>query len=193
MYNSNKMVEATKLFLEAIGHPNWQNDPNTQETPTRVAKMYEVMLGGYEKDPKEYLKVFPSKSQDMVLVKNIPVVSYCSHHLAPFYGTMAIAYVPKGQLVGLSKLVRFARVHLKRLQLQEDLTMSIADTLVEVLKPLGVMVHIEAMHTCMTIRGVRSQGATTVTSAARGIFKEDAKTRAEFMDAIKTNSNVFKY
>lgn len=192
-YNFQKMEEATKMFLEAIGKDDWANDDNTKETPKRVAKMNEIMLGGYDIDPKSYLKTFPAKTQDMVLVKNIPIVSYCSHHLCPFYGTMAIAYIPNEKLVGLSKLVRFARVHLKRLQLQENLTADIADTLNEVLKPQGVMVYISAMHTCMTIRGVRSHGAITVTSAVRGIFKEDAKARSEFMDGVKSNNDIFKY
>lgn len=192
-YNKDKMIESIKLFLEAVGHPNWENDPNTQETPKRVAKMYEIMLGGYDMDPKSYLKTFPAKTQDMVIVKNIMCMSYCSHHLVPFYGTMDIAYIPNEKLVGLSKLIRFARCHLKRLQLQENLTADIADTLMEVLEAQGVMVHISCLHSCMTTRGVRSPGATTVTTAVRGLFKTDPMTRSEFMEAIKQDNNVFRY
>lgn len=192
IYDYEKMKKATELFLDAC-HPNWRNDPNTIETPTRVAKMNQIMLGGHDQNPKDYLKTFPCETQDMVIVKDVPIISYCSHHLAPFYGTMAIAYIPNRKLVGLSKLVRFARCHLKRLQLQENLTAAIADTLQEVLEPLGVMVYIEAAHTCMTVRGIRSHGATTVTSAVRGLFKEDSKARAEFMEAIRGRNNVFKY
>lgn len=193
MYNKQKMERATEMFLDAIGHPNWREDFNTKETPMRVSKMWEIMLGGYNIDPEQYLKTFPTKTRDMVLVKDIPITSYCSHHLCPFFGTMAIGYIPNGRLVGLSKLVRFARCHLKRLQLQENLTADITNTLDKILKPLGVMVYMEAMHTCMTVRGVRSQGAITITSAVRGLFKEDPKCRAEFMEAIRQSNNVYKY
>lgn len=192
-YDFEKMKVATEMFLDAIGHPNWREDPNTIETPERVAKMYSIMLGGYDLNPRDYLKTFPAEHQDMVLVKDVPVMSYCSHHFAPFYGKMAIAYIPNKKLVGLSKLVRFARCHLKRLQLQENLTANIADTLVEVLEPQGVMVYMECLHTCMTVRGVRSQGATTVTSAVRGLFKDDAKARSEFMEALRHKADVFGY
>ena len=192
-YDFAKMKESVKLFLEATGHPDWQNDPNTIETPERVAKMWKVMLEGYNDDPKKYLKTFPGVSKDMVIVKDIAALSFCSHHLLPFYGKVAIAYVPNGKLVGLSKLVRFARCHLKKLQLQERLTAQIADTLTEVLEPSGVMVFCEFVHTCMTVRGVRSPGAVTVTSAVRGLFETDSSLKEEFMFAINRPSNVFNY
>lgn len=187
------MKQATEMFLDAIGHPDWRNDPNTKETPDRVAKMNQIMFGGYDIDPKQYLKTFPAKTSDMVLMKNITAMSYCSHHFAPFYGKLSIAYIPNGKLIGLSKLIRFARCHLKRLQLQENLTADIADTLNEVLEPLGVMVYAEFLHTCLAVRGARSQGATTITSAVRGYFKEDARARNEFMDGLKRDSNIFGY
>lgn len=193
MYDEQKMKQATELFLEALGHPDWRNDPNTQKTPERVAKMYRIMLGGYDIDPKQYLRVFPATTKDMVLVREIPAISWCAHHLLPFVGKLAIAYIPNESLIGLSKLIRFARTELKKLQLQENLTANIADTLNDTLKPQGVMVYLEAMHLCMTIRGVRSHGAITVTSAVRGIFKEDARARSEFMEAIQHSGVVYKY
>lgn len=193
MYDHQKMKQSIELFLEAVGHPNWREDENTKETPERVAKMYNIMLGGYELDPKSYLKTFPAKTQDMVIVKNVICMSYCAHHLVPFYGTMSIAYIPNEKLVGLSKLVRFARCHLKRLQLQENLTADIADTLMEVLEPKGVVVHMSCLHSCMTTRGIRSPGATTTTMAMRGVFKDDANAKSDFLEALKQESNVFGY
>lgn len=193
MYDKEKMCKATEMFLEAIGHPDWRRDPNTVGTPARVSRMYEIMLGGYGRDLTQYLQVFPATTKNMVLVREIPIISWCPHHLLPFVGKLAIAYVPSEHLIGLSKLIRFARAQLKTLQLQETLTANIADALNAALKPQGVMVYIEAMHMCMTIRGVRSQGAITVTSAVRGIFKDDARTRSEFMEALLHGNNIYKY
>lgn len=190
MYNQEKMRQATQLFLEAIGED--LEGANVKETPDRVAKMYGILLGGYEMDPKEYLKTFPAKSDDMVTLTNVPLYSFCSHHLLPFIGKIHVAYIPNGKVVGISKLIRFARVYAKRLNLQEDMTQDIADVLMEQLNAKGVIVKIEAQHSCMTIRGVRAQGAVMVTTAKRGLFKEDSSLINDFHLAVR-DSGVFNY
>ena len=184
------MNEATKMFIEALGLD--LSDPNLKETPERVAKMYEILLGGYEANPTDYLKTFPAKSDDMVTLTNIPLYSFCSHHLLPFVGKIHIAYIPGEKVVGISKLVRFARIYAKRLNLQEDMTQNIADTLMDFLGAKGVMVKVEATHMCMVIRGVRSHSAVMVTSAKRGQFKTDPALQAEFNNSIK-NAGVYAY
>ena len=191
MYNKEKVKNATEMLLEGFGldHPN---DPNCKETPQRVAKMYEVLVGGYDIDPKIYLKTFPATSDDMVTLTNVPFYSFCSHHLLPFIGKLHIAYIPDGKVVGISKLVRFARIYAKRLNLQEDLTQNIANVLFEELGAKGVIVRVEASHMCMVIRGVRSQGATMVTTAKRGTFKNDQNLLNEFNLACK-NEGSFSY
>jgi GTP cyclohydrolase I len=191
MFNKEKMKQATEVFLEAIGN-DYKNDPNTRETPERVAKMYEILLGGYEIDPKTYLKTFPAKSDDMVTLTNIPFYSFCSHHLLPFIGKLHIAYIPDGKVVGISKLVRFSRIFAKRLNLQEDLTQNISDILEKELNAQGVMVKMEATHFCMTLRGVRAPSAVMVTTARRGLFRTDPSLQNEFNLAIK-NQGVFSY
>jgi GTP cyclohydrolase I len=189
MYNKEKMKKSIGIFLDAIGHPI---DENTKETPERCAKMWKILLGGYDIDPSQYLKTFPAKSDDMVTLTNIPFYSFCSHHLVPFIGKLHIAYIPNDKVVGISKLVRFARVHARRLQLQEDLTQDIADELMTHLNAKGVIVRIEASHLCTIIRGIRSHGAVMVTNAKRGIFKEDVSLVSEFNDATKIDS-AFSY
>lgn len=186
------MEKSITLFLEAIGKDKWFEDENLKDTPERVAKMYDVLLGGYNIDPVSYLKTFPAKSDDMVTLTNVPLYSFCSHHLLPFIGKIHIAYIPNGKVVGISKLIRFARVYAKRLNLQEDMTQDIADVLMEQLDAKGVMVKVEAQHTCMTIRGVRAQGAVMVTTAKRGLFKMESNLINEFNLAIRDNG-VFNY
>lgn len=156
------------------------------ETPARVVKAWRHWCGGYAMDPAEILKVFKDGAanyDEMVLVKDIPIYSKCEHHLADIFGTASIAYIPNGKIVGLSKLSRLADCFARRLQVQERMTVQIADALVEHLQPKGVGVMIRARHMCMESRGICQQGHHTVTTALRGAIKDDARTRAEFLQA----------
>ena len=180
-----KIEDAVKMILEAVGE-----DPTREgllDTPKRVARMYEEIFSGLQQDPKEYFKtVFGEDHEELVLVKDIPFYSVCEHHLVPFYGVAHVAYIPRGGVVtGLSKLARAVEAVAKRPQLQERITSTIADSIMESLDPHGVMVVVEAEHMCMTMRGVKKPGAKTVTSAVRGIFAEDARTRSEVLTFIK--------
>lgn len=190
-YDFDKVKKSVELFLEGLGI-DFKNDLNSKETPERVAKMWQILAGGYNIDPVEILKTFPSNSSDMVTLTNIPFYSFCSHHLLPFIGKLHIAYIPQGKVVGISKLVRFARVYAKRLNLQEDLTQDIANVLMTQLNAGGVMVKMEASHFCMTLRGVRSQGAVMVTTAKRGSFILDGKLQEEFQNSLR-DSGTFNY
>ena len=155
-----------------------------KETPERVAKAWKFWCSGYTKKPEDVLKVFEDGAKgvdEMVVVKDIPFYSHCEHHLAPFFGTATVAYIPNGKIVGLSKLSRLVDIFARRLQVQERLTNQIANALVEHLQPLGVGVTLKARHLCMESRGVSQQGHHTLTSALGGVIKEDAKARAEFM------------
>lgn len=178
------IAQGVRLILEGIGE-----DPDRsglRETPQRVAEMYAELTSGMREDPRQHVIPLPGdKHDEMVLVKDISIASLCEHHLAPFVGKCHIAYIPKeGRILGLSKLARLAEAFSRRLQLQERLTTDIANTLYEGLKPVGVMVVIEAEHTCMTLRGVRKAGARTITSAVLGGFRNDPRTRAEAMALI---------
>lgn len=158
------------------------------ETPRRVARAWKDYTTGYAQNPADVLKVFEDGGErydEMVLVRDLPFYSHCEHHLAPFFGTAHIAYIPNGRIVGLSKLSRLLDVFAKRLQVQERLTGQIVDALMEHLKPRGAAVSITARHLCMEARGVHKQGHTTVTTALRGVMYEDARARSEFMEAIK--------
>ncbi|HYG80401.1 MAG TPA: GTP cyclohydrolase I FolE [Pyrinomonadaceae bacterium] len=179
------VARGVRLILEGIGED--PSRPGLQETPQRVAEMYAELTAGMREDPREHVVPLPGdKHDEMVIVKDINIASICEHHLAPFVGRCHIAYIPKdGRIVGLSKLARVAEVFARRLQVQERLTSEIANTLYEGLKPLGVMVVIEAEHTCMTLRGVKKPGAMTITSAVLGGFRKDPRTRAEAMALIK--------
>jgi len=174
-----KIEEAVRLILEAIGE-----DPEREglrDTPRRVARMYSEVFAGLQEDPSRHLHVqFSEDHEEMVIVKDIPVYSMCEHHLVPFYGKAHVAYIPKrGKVTGLSKLARVVEGFARRPQLQERLTSQIADTVMDVLDPRGVLVVIEAEHMCMTMRGVKKPGSQTLTSAVRGIFKTSQATRAE--------------
>lgn len=158
------------------------------ETPRRVAKAWEHWCSGYDKNAAEILKVFEDGAEnydEMVVVKDIPIYSKCEHHLADIFGTVTIAYIPNGKIVGLSKLARLADMYARRLQVQERLTSQIADALQEHLNPKGVGVIIRARHLCMESRGICQQGHHTITSALRGVLKDVPEARAEFMDLAK--------
>ena len=184
--DKKKIARAIRIVLEAVGE-----DPNRADllgTPQRVAEMYEEVLSGIKQDPGKELEVLLSEGHDeIVLLKDISLYSLCEHHLLPFIGRVHIAYVPQGNRVtGLSKLARVVDILSKRLQVQERLTTQIANVIMKKLKPRGVMVVIEAEHLCMSMRGVKKPGAITVTSAVRGIFRSNSKTRAETLALIKS-------
>lgn len=178
------IARGVSLILEGIGEDPTR--PGLQETPKRVAEMYSELTAGMREDPKQHVVPLPGdKHDEMVIVKDISIASLCEHHLAPFVGKCHVAYIPKeGRILGISKLARLAETFSRRLQLQERLTTDIANTLYQGLKPVGVMVVIEAEHTCMTLRGVRKAGAKTITSAVLGGFRNDPRTRAEAMALI---------
>jgi GTP cyclohydrolase IA len=180
-----KIAQGVRLILEGIGED--ADRDGLKETPRRVADFYAELTEGMWDEPKEHIKPLPGDSHDeMVIVKDIAIASVCEHHLAPFTGKCHIAYIPKGgRIVGLSKLARISEIFARRLQVQERLTQQIANTLFEGIQPLGVMVVIEAEHTCMTLRGVKKSGAKTVTSCVLGGFRSDPRTRAEAMSLIK--------
>ena len=180
----DRIARGVRLILEGIGE-----DPEREglrETPQRVAEMYAELTAGMREDPSEHIiPLTGNKHDEMVIVKDITIASLCEHHLAPFVGKCHIAYIPKnGNILGVSKLARLAEGFARRLQLQERLTTEIANTLFDRLRPLGVMVVIEAEHACMTLRGVKKSGAMTVTSAVLGGFRKDPRTRAEAMALI---------
>jgi len=178
-----------KVILEGVGE-NPERE-GLRETPRRVAEMYAELTAGMREDPSEHIvPLSGNKHDEMVIVKDIHIASLCEHHLAPFVGKCHIAYIPKnGRIIGVSKLARLSETFARRLQLQERLTSEIANTLFDRLQPLGVMVVIEAEHTCMTLRGVKKSGAMTVTSAVLGGFRKDPRTRAEAM-ALITGKNT---
>jgi GTP cyclohydrolase I len=177
-----RIERAVREILVAIGE-----DPERdglQRTPRRVAEMYAEICSGLHDDPARHLVVtFEAEHDEMVMVRDIPLYSICEHHLAPFHGHAHVGYIPgdDGRITGLSKLARLVDGFAKRPQVQERLTTQIADAIVEVLQPRGAFVMIEAEHLCMSMRGVRKPGSLTVTSAVRGLFKDNAATRAEVM------------
>ena len=180
-----KIADGVRLMLEGMGE-----DPDRdglKKTPERVADFYAELTEGMWQDAKSHIQALPGDSHDeMVIVKDITIASVCEHHLAPFVGKCHIAYIPKdGRIVGLSKLARIAEIFARRLQVQERLTQQIAQTLYDALDPIGVMVVIEAEHTCMTLRGVKKPGAVTITSTVLGGFRKDPRTRAEALSLIK--------
>lgn len=184
--NRIQLEEAVRLILEAIGeNPNREG---LMDTPKRVAKMYEEVFSGLNDDPKQYFEtIFSEDHEELVLVKDIPFYSMCEHHLVPFFGKAHVAYLPQnGRVTGLSKLARAVEAVSKRPQLQERITSTIANAIMEKLEPHGVMVVIEAEHMCMTMRGVKKPGSKTVTTAVRGVFKEDSKARSEVLALIKS-------
>ncbi|MBA4495608.1 GTP cyclohydrolase I FolE [Paenactinomyces guangxiensis] len=179
-----KIEEAVRMILEAVGE-----DPNREgllDTPKRVARMYQEIFSGLGQDPKEHFSViFSEDHEELVLVKDIPFFSTCEHHLVPFFGKAHVGYIPRGgRVTGLSKLARAVEAVARRPQLQERITATVADAIMDKLDPHGVIVVVEAEHMCMTMRGVRKPGAKTVTSAVRGVFAKEATTRAEALSLI---------
>lgn len=182
--DKKRIERAVREILSAIG-----DDPDREglkDTPKRVAKMYEEVFSGLKVDPKKLVTIFETEGhEEMVILRDIPFYSMCEHHLLPFYGKAHIAYIPtKERLSGLSKLARVVEAVSKRPQLQERITTQVADTLMRVLKPFGVLVIVEAEHLCMTMRGVKKPGSKMTTSAVRGVFQDRETTRMEALHLI---------
>ncbi|WP_026486211.1 GTP cyclohydrolase I FolE [Caldanaerobius polysaccharolyticus] len=182
--NEEKIKEAIRVILEEIGE-----DPDREglkDTPDRVYRMYKEIFSGIGADPKEVLTaVFREEHNELVIVKDIRFYSMCEHHMVPFFGRAHVGYLPDGKIIGLSKIARLVDVVSKRLQLQERMTKMIADSLEQRLKPKGVIVMLEAEHLCMSMRGVKRPGSTTVTVATRGIFNTDENMRKRFFELVK--------
>ena len=177
--DKEKIQEGVRLILEGIGEDIHRE--GLVETPDRIARMYEELAAGYTDDAAVHLKKrFHVDNNDMVMEKDIHFYFFCEHHMLPFYGTAAVAYIPDGEVVGLSKIARTLEVFAKRFQLQERLTAQIADVFMKELKPQGVMVLIEAEHMCMTMRGIKKPGTKTVTVVTRGVFNEDERLQNQF-------------
>lgn len=185
MANQEKVEQAVYQLLEALGE-----NPEREgllDTPKRVAKMYAEMFSGLNEDPKnQFTAVFSEVHDEVVLVKDIPFYSMCEHHLVPFYGKAHVAYLPSGDKVtGLSKLARAVEVAARRPQLQERLTDQVATALEEALNPRGVFVMVEAEHMCMTMRGIKKPGSKTITTVAKGLYKEDREERKEILSLMR--------
>ncbi len=173
MIDQDKIREGVRLILEGIGEE--LNREGLRETPDRIARMYEEVFSGMEESAEKHLsKRFLVEDNHVIMEKDITFYSMCEHHLLPFYGKVHLAYLPKGEVTGLSKLARCVEVFAKRPQLQERMTAQIADALMECLQPRGVMVLVEAEHMCMTMRGIKKPGSKTVTCVTRGCFTDDS-------------------
>jgi len=181
------LEKCVKEILEHIGE-----DPNREgllDTPKRVTKAWEFMCGGYKEDPQKIMQkaLFTSSNDEMVVVKDIEFYSMCEHHMLPIIGKAHVAYIPNGKVIGLSKIPRVIDVFARRLQIQEQLTEQICDSINEAINPKGVAVVIDARHMCMEMRGVQKINSSTVTSALRGLFKKEKKTKDEFMSIISSS------
>ncbi len=181
--DTERIEKAVKEILLAVGEDI--NREGLKKTPERVGKMYTELLAGMREDPKVHLRsVFTENYDEIVLLRDIPFYSICEHHLMPFIGSAHVAYLPTGMVLGVSKLARIVDCFARRLQTQERLTYQIADFIMNSLKPMGVTVVLEASHSCMTIRGIKKPGSTMVTSALRGIFKKDPRSRNEVLSLM---------
>jgi GTP cyclohydrolase I len=181
--DTERIEKAVKEILLAVGEDI--NREGLKKTPERVGKMYAELLAGMREDPKVHLRsVFTENYDEIVLLRDIPFYSICEHHLMPFIGSAHVAYLPTGMVLGVSKLARIVDCFARRLQTQERLTYQIADFIMNSLKPMGVTVVLEASHSCMTIRGIKKPGSTMVTSALRGIFKKDPRSRNEVLSLM---------
>jgi GTP cyclohydrolase I len=188
MVDQEKVKAAVQLLLEGIGEDI--NREGLKDTPARISRMYAEICGGMDEDPKEHLsRVFTSDHDGIVVEKDIVFYSMCEHHMMPFYGKAHVAYIPKGKVVGLSKLARTVDVYAKRLQIQEQMTAQIADAVMEHLEPEGVMVMVEAEHMCMTMRGVKKPGSKTVSIASRGVFEDNALLQNQFFHMLGNVGN----
>jgi GTP cyclohydrolase I len=186
MHQEEEFEQAITKVLELLGE-----DPKREgllKTPSRVAKALKFLTEGYHQDPKEILNqaLFTTSNDEMVLVRDIEFYSMCEHHMLPIIGRVHVAYIPDGKVVGLSKIPRIVDVYARRLQIQEQMTEQIADAILETIKPKGVAVVVHARHMCMEMRGVQKINSTTVSSALRGLFKSDERTRSEFYNLINT-------
>lgn len=183
MIDQDKIRRAMRLYLEGIGE-----DPDREGlagTPDRIARMCEEIFGGIDQDPRELMRaVFTEKYNDIVLVRDLAFNSMCEHHLLPFSGKAHVAYIPNGKVLGLSKFARLVELYARRPQVQERLTDQVADLIMEELAPLGVAVVVDAMHSCMTLRGVRKPGSSVVTSALRGCFLTQPASRTEVLSLM---------
>jgi len=185
--DSEKIEKAVSEILLAVGEDVERE--GLKDTPRRVAAMYSELLAGMQEKPEEHIKsVFTENYDEIVLLRDIPFYSICEHHLMPFIGTAHVAYLPSGMVLGVSKLARIVDCFARRLQVQERLTDQIADFLMNNLKPKGSAVVLQAAHSCMTIRGIKKPGSTMVTSALRGIFKKDPRSRNEVMSLMHNSS-----
>jgi GTP cyclohydrolase IA len=185
--SDEEMMQAVRTLLIGLGE-----DPDREgllDTPKRVVKALKFVTSGYKQSLEEIVNnaIFNEGSSEMVLVRDIDLFSNCEHHMLPIIGKAHVAYIPDGKVIGLSKIARICEMHARRLQVQERLTADIADGLQEALNPKGVAVVIEATHMCMVMRGVQKAGSWTMSSAMRGIFDQDDRTRREFMDMIRHN------
>jgi GTP cyclohydrolase I len=184
-----EMMQAVRTLLIGLGeNPDREG---LKDTPKRVVKALKFLTNGYDQSVDELLNgaVFTEDANEMVLVRDIDIFSSCEHHILPIIGRAHVAYIPNGKVIGLSKIARICEMYARRLQVQERLTLQIADAVQGLLKPKGVAVVIEATHMCMVMRGVQKPGSWTVTSAMRGVFSEDARTREEFMNLIRHSAN----
>jgi GTP cyclohydrolase I len=190
MVDLAKIERATRLLLEGIGED--PDRPGLKDTPSRVAKMWQELTAGMDLSAKEIMTVIPLEDYDeIILLRDIPLVSVCEHHLVPFIGRAHVAYIPKKKRVtGLSKLARIVDMEARKLQVQERLTAHVADGIMKTLQPRGVMVVVEAEHLCMTIRGVHKPGTMTVTSVVRGLFRQKPATRAEALALLMGRRNA---
>ena len=184
MFDKKKIEEGIRLLLEGIGeNPDREG---LKDTPDRVARMYEELCSGMNMSPKEHLsKTFTCDNENVVIEKDITFYSTCEHHMLPFYGKAHVAYIPNGEVVGISKLARTVEIYARRLQIQEQLTAQVADALMEQLKPKGVMVMMEAEHMCMTMRGIKKPGSKTMTVITRGEFKNNIELQKQFLAMVK--------
>jgi GTP cyclohydrolase IA len=183
----SEMIQAVRTLLIGLGeNPDREG---LKDTPKRVVKALKFLTEGYHKSLEELLNgaVFTEDANEMVLVRDIDIFSSCEHHILPIIGRAHVAYIPNGKVIGLSKIARICEMYARRLQVQERLTLQIADALQGLLQPHGVAVVIEATHMCMVMRGVQKPGSWTVTSAMRGVFAEDSRTRQEFMNLVRHN------